>query len=101
MSLTDFLLWAGSAAGAGAIANFLLARMAWYVNLSSDQKQWTFFGICAFLSTSAYAVITYVPSAVLSQIAPFFAIIASAFVTTFVGQAFNRLDRVVNKLKGD
>lgn len=100
MSLHDFLIWLASSSGAGVGASFILARIAWYVALPAEKKQWWFFGVCSVLSIGSYSVITYVPPEILSQIAPFFALLASAFAATFIGQAFNRLDTAVNKTVG-
>ena len=97
MNINEFLNWLMTSAGSSLVAVFILDRIAWYANKAQEARQWIFFGVCSALSVGSYVILTYVPAAVLSQIAPFFALVAIAFSATFVGTAFNKLDR---KLRG-
>jgi hypothetical protein len=90
MNLNDFLVWL---TGGGAIIaiSWLFERWAWFQAQTANLKQMLVFGSSAALSIGAWAVVTYVPADVLSQIAPVFAILAATFVSVFLGQMFHAI----------
>ena len=100
LTLFDFLLWLASSAGASMVASFVLERLAWYQGKQSEQKKWIFFASASLVSVGAFCVITYVPMNVLEAVAPFFALVASVFVSVFSGQVFHQFDRSGKKLEG-
>ena len=91
MTLTDFLIWL---VGGGSIiaVSWAFERMNWYQVLSSNAKQWVFFGACAVVSLSSYYVQTYVPVANLQALAPVFQILAGLFIALFLVIIFPRLE---------
>ena len=91
MTLTDFLIWL--VVGGSIIAvSWAFERMNWYQVLSSNAKQWVFFGACAVVSLSSYYVQTYVPVANLQALAPVFQILAGLFIALFLGNQFHAKD---------
>ena len=92
MAVKDFLVWL---AGGGCIfaASWILERFPKYVALSSQVKEWIFFGVAAVLGATAYAVSVYVPIEVLVALAPFFGIIAAVFSYVFLGKTFHNTDK--------
>lgn len=93
MDLNEFLLWLASSAGSSAVASFILERITKYQSLAADVKQWVFFGVCLVLSVTSYLVLTYVPVEVLEAVKPYFGLIASTFISVFLGTAFHKLDK--------
>jgi putative flippase GtrA len=94
MDFIEFLKWVGTSAGASVVSSFILERIAWFQSLASESKKWIFFGICSVLSVGAYCVLTYVPVEILSAVAPFFGLIASVFVSVFVGEKYHETDKL-------
>lgn len=96
MTLTDFLIWL---VGGGSIIgiSWVFERIAWYQSLTSNAKQWVFFGACTVVSVAAYAVQTYVPVASLETLAPWFQIVAGLFIALFLGNQFHEKDKDASK----
>lgn len=90
LNLNEFLLWLASVTGSGAVASFILERLAFFQSLSVEGKKWVSFGTMAGLGVSAFLILTYVSAETLSLVAPYFAIVASAFVSVFSGEFFHR-----------
>ncbi len=93
MSLNEFLVWL-TAGGASVAASWLLEKFSWFQNLEASVKQLVFFGACLVLSLGAFAVQTYVPEAVLAQLAPWFLIVSSTFAAVFIGTGFHKLAKI-------
>jgi hypothetical protein len=93
MDLQAFLLWLGSAVGSGAVASFVLERLAWFQSLATESKKWVSFAFMAGVGVVSFLVLNYVPAEMLSLLAPYFAILASAFASVFSGQAFHKTDK--------
>lgn len=89
LDFMEFLKWMVGG-GAAIAASWLLERAVWYQAKTAEAKRWIFFGIVAVISVISHATFTYVPPAILLQIAPWFALVASAFVSTFLGTAMHR-----------
>ncbi len=93
LNLNDFLLWLASVTGSGAVASFILERLAFFQKLSAEGKKWVSFGSMAGLGVSAFLVLTYVPAETLALLSPYFAIIASAFLSVFSGEFYHKLSK--------
>jgi drug/metabolite transporter (DMT)-like permease len=88
----DFLTMLSGVGVVGAVS-YVLERMPWFQKLSGDIKEYVFFAICAVISVAAYATITYVPADVLSQITPWFTVVATLFTYLFLGKKFHEVDK--------
>ena len=97
LNFLEFLKWMVSG-GAAIAASWMLERAVWYQCKTAEAKRWIFFGIVAVISIISHATFTYVPPAVLLQLAPWFALVASAFVNTFVGTAMHRVSKVTPQI---
>jgi putative flippase GtrA len=98
MNLNDFLLWVATSVGATTVASFILERVRAYRDmLDAELKKWIFFGVACVVSVGSYCVLTYVPMEVLSQIAPFFALVATIFVSVFSGTLWHKFDKSLPK----
>ena len=93
MDIYDFVVWFGSVAGSSIVASFLLERWAYFKGLASEAKMWVSFGSMALLGILSHLTLTYVPAETLQAIAPYFAILASAFTSVFSGSLFHRFDK--------
>ena len=94
MDLTGFLVWL-SVGGGGAIASsWIWERIPWFQALEASYKQLVYFASCVILSVLAFLVQTYVPAETLTQLAPYFLIVASSFSTVFLGTNFHRASKV-------
>ena len=95
MALNDFFALLLTAGGASAVASWILERIKAYSNISDPEvKRWIFFGVCTVLSVGSYCVITFVPESVLLQIAPYFGIVATVFLSVFLGNSFHAKDKL-------
>ena len=90
MSITEFITWLASSAGASAVAAFLLERLPAFKRLPTENKPWIVYAVSLALALAAYAIQTYVPADVLAQLQPIFVIIAGLtvpFVATQLAHA--------------
>ncbi len=92
MDLKDFLVWVYSG-GAIVMCSWIFERWDKFQELDSHMKEYLFFGLAAIFSMISYAVFTYLPVNVLEAMTPYFTILASVFVTVFIGKAFHKVDR--------
>lgn len=92
--LATFLKWLMGGPGSIMAVSWLLERMKWFQALPPDGKDWTIFTAATLVGGSAYAVVMFVPAAVLTAIAPFFLIVSSIFVLVFIAKAFHRADKL-------
>lgn len=92
--LPGVLQWLVGGGGSILAVSWGLERMKWFQALSSETKDYTIFGAAAVVGCGALAIITYVPAVMLGAIAPYFAILASIFVTVFLAKVFHKADRL-------
>ena len=94
MELAQFLQWLIGSGGAVMAASWILEQIPqWMQWENSAGKKWSFFGLSAAIGSAALAVIQYAPAAALEAIAPYFAVLAAAFATIFMGEAFHKLTK--------
>lgn len=86
MNLTNALTFLVSG-GSIAVVSWIADQIPAFVSLASKVKMWLFFVISALLSVGSYAVLHYVPTAILAELAPYFIIVAGIFTTIFVGNS--------------
>lgn len=92
MGINEFLTWLATGAGATAALSFIVERIPAWHGLASEVKRWIGFGGSAVIALGSYAVLTYVPVAVLAQIAPFFGVVAGVFVIWMAGLFAHKAD---------
>lgn len=92
MTLTDFLVYL-TGGGSVVALSFIMERIEWFKNLTSEAKQWVMFIGCSVISCGAFAIQQYVPKEILNQFAPYFGLLASIFVATFIAKAFHKVDK--------
>ena len=90
MNFTDFLVWLTSGGSIIAIS-WIFEQWAFFQAQTANAKRWMLYGASAALSLAAYSVTTYVPAAIVAQIAPIFAILSATFATIFLGQLYHTL----------
>lgn len=91
ITLEGFLLWLGTVGGSGTVVSFVLEQIAWFQSLSDKGRKWVSFLGMAVLGIASHLVLTYVPTEVLLSIAPYFVLIASAFVSVFSGEILHKV----------
>ena len=77
--------------GGGAIiaVSWVAEQFDGFQKLAARAKQAVIFGASVALATGAYCVVTYVPASSLEAAQPFFMIVATAFISIFLGQMFH------------
>lgn len=91
ITLEGFLLWLGTVGGSGTVVSFILEQVEWFQSLSEKGRKWVSFVGMALLGIASHLVLTYVPQEVLLGIAPYFILIASAFVSVFSGEILHKM----------
>ena len=87
----QYLVYGG---GSVALVSFVAERLSWYQAQTAPAKQWLAFGTSSLIALGAYAVITYVPTTVLTALNPWFLIESGIFSVYFLGQAFHSQDKL-------
>ncbi len=90
----QYLISGGSVALAAAFCSWLAENVPQYQALTAGAKQIVMVVVCLALSLGAWAIQTYVPPAVLAQLAAPFGIAAATIAALLVNQAWHQL---VNK----
>ena len=98
ITLEGFLLWLGTVGGSGTVISFLFEQIEWFQSLSDKGRKWVSFAGMAILGVLSHLTLTYVPSDILISIAPYFVVIASAFVSVFSGSAFHKFTKSPSNL---
>ena len=93
MDLNEFLKWLLSSGGIIIALSWICERWAWFKALASEKKEWLFFGLTAVVWAATYAIVTYVPVAVLATISPWFLGISGLFLSIVVGKLFHQVDK--------
>lgn len=86
----EFLPWIVYGGGGAIAISWILEQVQWYQNQSAKAKKNIFFGFSAVLTIAIYVFMTYVPQNAIEAIAPFFSIIAAAFISTYIGTGYHR-----------
>jgi hypothetical protein len=97
MDIYQFLTWLASAGGAAAVLSFVLERISAFQDLTPDAKSWVNLGGTIVLALGAFAVLTYVPKDVLTQLAPWFQIVAACVTAWLASQVAHRIDPAASK----
>lgn len=92
MTITDFLIWLGSSAGATAALSFIAERLPAFQALSSTAKSYTMLIGSILLAGVAYAVLTFVPSETLTALVPWFQIVYGAVASWIANQFAHQQD---------
>ena len=90
ITLQGFLLWLGTVGGSGTVVSFILEQVPQFQSLSDKGRKWVSFAGMALLGILSHLVLTYVPQDILIAIAPYFVLIASAFVSVFSGEILHK-----------
>ena len=98
MTLAEFLVWLSVGGGGALASSWIWERIPWFQTLEATAKQLVFFASCVLLSVLAFVIQTYVPSTLLDQLAPYFAIIASSFSAVFIGTSFHKVSKPTSEL---
>ena len=91
ITLQGFLLWLGTVGGSGTVVSFILEQIDWFQSLSEKGRKWVSFAGMAILGVLSHLILTYVPQDILFAIAPYFVVIASAFVSVFSGEILHKM----------
>lgn len=86
----EFLPWIVYGGGGAIAISWILEQVKWYQEQSAKAKKNIFFGLSAVFTVLIYVFMTYVPQDVIQAIAPFFSIIAAAFISTYIGTGYHR-----------
>lgn len=86
----EFLPWIVYGGGGAIAISWILEQVKWYQEQSAKAKKNIFFGFSAVFTVLIYVFMTYVPQDVIQAIAPFFSIIAAAFISTYIGTGYHR-----------
>lgn len=88
--LVEFLSWFVYGGGGAILISWILERAPWYQEKPSNVKQNIYFGMVTIFTLIVYAIMTYVPADILAALTPWFGIIATAFISIYVGTGFHR-----------
>lgn len=99
MDMNEFLKWLLSSGGIIIALSWICERWTWFKAQSSQKKEWLFFGLTAVVWAVTYAIVTYVPVAVIDAISPWFLGISGLFVSVIIGKLFHETDKL-GKTKG-
>lgn len=97
MTLDQFLYGLVNGGGSAMLVSFILEKIPWYQNQTSDNKRYLFFGLTFLLTVSGYLTITYVPRDVINTMAPYFAMGYTTFASVFLGTAFHKITKDAKK----
>lgn len=86
----EFLPWIVYGGGGAIAISWILEQVKWYQEQSAKAKKNIFFGFSAVFTVLIYVFMTYVPQNAIEAIAPFFSIIAAAFISTYIGTGYHR-----------
>jgi hypothetical protein len=92
--LTQFILWMIYSGGSIIVASWLLEHIPKFVALASEAKSLITKAVSVALALGFYAILTYVPAATMSALAPWFAIAAGTVLTHSAGQVVHKLTKV-------
>lgn len=92
MDLMQFLTWLASAAGATAFLSFVAERIPAFQTLSAGAKGYVMLGGSIVIALAAFAVITYVPPAVLDQLKPWFQVVYGVVAAWLASQFAHKAD---------
>lgn len=92
MSISDFLTFLASSAGASAALSFIAERIPAFQQLTAQQKGLTMLGGSLAIALAAYATLTYVPAETLAQLAPYFQIAYGVVGTWIANQLAHKQD---------
>lgn len=92
MTITEFLVWLGSSAGATAFLSFVAERLPAFQDLSSTAKGYWMLGGSVAIALIAWAVLTYLPPEILAQLAPVFQIVYGAVASWIANQFAHQQD---------
>lgn len=90
--VNELLLWVFAGGGATAIASFVLERMVWYQQLTSNQRRLVFAGVAVVLGLGSYAITQFVPTEIINAIAPYVAIAVAIGVPIISGTVAHKID---------
>lgn len=93
MDIGEFFKWILSSGGSIITASWILERFTFFQKLTSNQKEWTFFGLSASISVLAYMGVTYIPPEYITAATPYFLMISGTFLTVIVSKKFHQIDK--------
>ena len=93
MSLTEFIIWAGSGAGNAVIVSTILENLQWYQSLDAQQKKTVFISFSVGLAVAGYAFLVYVPKETIEALAPWFGVIYASVAAQVGGTAYHALTK--------
>ena len=97
VDFAEFLQWIVYGGGGAIAVSWILEKLSWYQNKSADAKRNIFFGIVSAFTILVYVVLTYVPSNIIDAIAPYFGIVAVAFLNIYIGTGFHSVTKSTAK----
>ena len=99
MSITEFLIWLSSSAGATTALSFVAERLPAFQALSASARSYTMLIGSVAIAGAAYAVLTYTPPEVLAQLVPWFQVVYGVVAAWIANQFAHKADPQ-NKSKG-
>ena len=76
MELSQFLIYVASGGGAAALVSFAGERLPWFQRQTPRAKSYLMLGASVVTALGSWAVMTYVPAAVLAQVRVPFQVVA-------------------------
>jgi hypothetical protein len=93
MTINQFLTWLATSGGYGAVVAFVLERIPKFTAIkSAGTKGWIVLGCSLVVALASWAVLTYVPTAVLAQAEPPFLVISGVVGTWLATQVAHTVD---------
>lgn len=99
VDLLEFLQWIVYGGGGAIAISWILEQLNWYQEKPANQKRNIFFGFVSAFTVLTYVVLNYVPASTLEAIAPYFGLIAVAFLNTYIGTGYHNVSKSKTKEK--
>lgn len=91
MSIIDLFKFIGTPVAIGFVVSFLLERVPWFQQLSSDVKAILALIISVLLPIISYALLNYTPQSLIDALQPWYAVAVTGVIGFIGSQVWHRL----------
>lgn len=91
MSIIDLFKFIGTPVAIGFVVSFLLERVPWFQQLSSDVKAILALIISVLLPIISYALLNYVPQSLIEALQPWYSVAVTGVIGFIGSQVWHRI----------
>jgi uncharacterized membrane-anchored protein len=92
-SASELLSWIIYGGGGILAASWLLERIKGFQAQSPENRRWITLAVSVVIALVAYAILAYVPSAVLAQLDPWLVVVSGTIILYSGGQVYHKLTK--------